>query len=111
MKLRILVCLCLLSISLAAQTAASSANGRRTPSVETKDIKLGEDETGCKDSALLPRIPGCSIIQCDAKDEDTLEMLVGVSTDGSIQKEPMDGASEVIYYLCPSKVGLGNIVK
>jgi outer membrane protein OmpA-like peptidoglycan-associated protein len=111
MKTRFLACLCLLAASLLAQTAAPANARRSAKAADSKDIKLGEDEPGCKDSALLPRIPGCSIIQCDTKDEDTLELQVGVSTDGAVQKESMDGASEVIYYLCPAKVSLGGIVK
>lgn len=114
MKLRILACLWLLTVCLAAQTAATSpvASARRVAKeIENKDIKLGEDEAGCKDSTLLPRVPGCSIIQCDAKEADTIEIQVGVSTDGAVQKEAMDGSSEVIYYLCPSKATLSNIAK
>jgi outer membrane protein OmpA-like peptidoglycan-associated protein len=57
------------------------------------------------------RVAGCSIIQCDRKEADTLEIQVGVSTDGAAQNEAMDGNSEVIYYLCPSKVTLSSIVK
>jgi outer membrane protein OmpA-like peptidoglycan-associated protein len=118
MILRILVSFGLLTVCLAAQTASiattsatASAARRALKDVDAKDIKLGEDEPGCKDSALLPRVAGCSIIQCDNKEADTLEIQVGVSTDGAAQKEAMDGNSEVIYYLCPSKVTLGNIVK
>ena len=92
-------------------TPAAWAARRAGHGLENKEIKLGEDEPGCKDSTLLPRIPGCSIIQCDTKEADTLEIQVGVSTDGAVQKEAMDGASEVIYYLCPSKVTLSNIAK
>lgn len=105
-------------MSMAGQTTVSvqaeppGPGPRRTlKDVDAKDIKLGEDEPGCKDSALLPRVPGCSIIQCDNREEDTLELQIGVSTDGDVQKEAMDGASEVIYYLCPAKVTLGAIVK
>jgi outer membrane protein OmpA-like peptidoglycan-associated protein len=111
MKTRLVACLCLLFAYLPAQTAGSPETRRSSKATEAKDIKLGEDEPGCKDSTLLLRIPGCSIIQCDTKDEDTLELQVGVSTDGVVQKESMDGASEVIYYLCPAKVSLAGIVK
>lgn len=119
MKSRIILAsLFSLTVSLTAQTAAvqaeapaPSAARRSIKDVDTKDIKLGEDEPGCKDSALLPRIPGCSIIQCDAKEEDTLQLQIGVSTDGDVQKESMDGASEVIYYLCPARVSLPSIIK
>jgi len=113
MTLRILAGIGLAALCLTAQTAVTSQPGakRAVRDIESKDIKLGEDEAACKDSALLPRIAGCSIIQCDSKESDTLEIQVGVSTDGAVQKEPMDGSSEVIYYLCPSKVTLSNIAK
>jgi outer membrane protein OmpA-like peptidoglycan-associated protein len=111
MTFRTFACLGLFAVCLAAQNAAPPAARRSPKDLESKDIKLGEDEPGCKDSALLQRIPGCSIIQCDVKDSDTLEIQVGMSTDGAVQKESMDGASEIIYYLCPSKVTLPHIAK
>ena len=116
MPFRFVACLGLLTIGLGAQTTtvanATTPPARRSvKDIDTKEIKLGEDESGCKDSAILPRIAGCSIIQCDNKESDTLELQVGVNTDGAVQKEGMDGNSEVIYYLCPSKVSLGSIVK
>jgi outer membrane protein OmpA-like peptidoglycan-associated protein len=119
MKFRILACLALLTACLSAQTAAVTVSAtdstgptrRSIKDLDNKEIKLGEDEPGCKDTTILPRIPGCSIIQCDNKDTDTLEIQVGVSTDGAVQKEVMDGNSEVIYYLCPARVTLSNIVK
>jgi outer membrane protein OmpA-like peptidoglycan-associated protein len=111
MSFRILACLGLFAVCLAAQNAPSPAARRSPKELESKDIKLGEDEPGCKDSALLARVPGCSIIQCDTKETDTLEIQVGMSTDGAVQKESMDGATEVIYYLCPSKVSLPHITK
>lgn len=111
MIFRLAASLGLFALCLVAQNAASPAARHSPKDLETKDMKLGEDEAGCKDSALLQRVPGCSIIQCDAKDGDTLEIQVGASTDGAVQKESMDGATEVIYYLCPSKVTLAHIAK
>lgn len=114
MKLRLLTCLSFLAISLAAPSlfAQSAAPAKRVvKDTDPKDIKLGEDEPGCKDSILMPRLPGCSIIQCDSKESDTLTIQVGVSPEGVIQKELMDGSSEVIYYLCPAKTTLSQIVK
>jgi OmpA-OmpF porin, OOP family len=109
MTIRLLLSLSVFAFSLAAQTAPA------TPLRLIKDldieIKLGEDEPGCKDSALTPRLPGCSIIQCDTKETDTRELVVGASTEGVIQKELMEGPSEVLYYLCPSKLSLNSIVK
>jgi outer membrane protein OmpA-like peptidoglycan-associated protein len=114
MKYRILACIGILSLSLAAQNNSSPAVRRASNAPlesDNKDIKLGEDEVGCKDSGLLARFPGCSIIQCDTKESGNLELQVGVSSEGVIQKELMEGPSEVIYYLCPAKTSLSNIVK
>jgi outer membrane protein OmpA-like peptidoglycan-associated protein len=118
MTFRFIACFGLLMVCVGAQTTTvvASANPtgparRALKDVDAKEIKLGEDEPGCKDSSLLSRVAGCSIIQCDSKEADTLEIQVGVSTDGAVQKEGMDGNSEVIYYLCPSKVSLGSIIK
>ena len=113
MTYRIFACVALCAAVLMAQSGSSSS-GRRAadaPKELDKDIKLGEDEAGCKDSTLLARVTGCSIIQCDAKESSTLEFQVGVGTDGVIQKEVMEGPAEIVYYLCPSKVSLSNVVK
>ena len=78
---------------------------------DSKEIRLGEDEEGCKDSLLLPRIPGCSIIQCDRKESASFDIHIGASTEGEPQKEMMEGPAEVIYYLCPARITLPQIVK
>lgn len=102
--------LCVLPAQLAAQVVTPPAPRRPVKEIET--IKLGEDETGCKDSALLARIPGCSIIQCDSKSEaEGIEIQIGTTPDGLIQKEAMDGAAETIYYLCPSRLTASSIIK
>ena len=76
------------------------------------DIKLGTDEPGCKDSALLARITGCSIIQCDSKmDAENVKIAGGVAADGTSQDEVLDGAMETIYYLCPAKISVNSVVK
>jgi outer membrane protein OmpA-like peptidoglycan-associated protein len=110
MTCRLLVSLSVLALSLTAQNAIVPS--RPFPKdLDNKDIKLGEDEPGCKDSAQLPRIAGCSIIQCDTRETSTLEIMVGASTEGVIQKELMEGPNEILYYLCPSKLALASIVK
>jgi outer membrane protein OmpA-like peptidoglycan-associated protein len=113
---RTLVSICILAVSLNAQApaarkaAAAKTTAPAAPDTD-KEIKLGEDEPGCKDSTLIARIPGCSIIQCDTKEMDSIDIQVGASLDGVVQKENMDGASEVIYYLCPVKMTPANIAK
>jgi flagellar motor protein MotB len=86
---------------------------RRPPKKDEveKEIKLGEDEAGCKDSELIPRIPGCNIIQCDKKDAEDHEIQIGTSQDGVAQKEAMDGELEVTYYLCPARMTLPMLIK
>jgi outer membrane protein OmpA-like peptidoglycan-associated protein len=96
---------------LCAQETPPAARKLATGLKEPEKIKLGEDEPGCKDSALVTRVPGCSIIQCDTKEADGLELQVGALADGGIQKESMDGAAEIIYYLCPTRLTLPMIAK
>jgi outer membrane protein OmpA-like peptidoglycan-associated protein len=110
MTIPIVASLSVFAFTLAAQALLPTAPARAGKDLE-REIKLGEDEPGCKDSALLPRLTGCSIIQCDTKEMDTREIVVGASTEGVIQKEQMEGPSEVIYYLCPAKLSLGSITK
>ncbi len=97
--------------SLAAQVVPPTAKHVAGKDALPEKIKLGEDEAGCKDSPLLARIPGCSIIQCESKEADGLEIQVGATPDGAIQKEAMDGTAEIIYYLCPARITLPQIVK
>jgi outer membrane protein OmpA-like peptidoglycan-associated protein len=103
----------LLGSGLLAAQVTTPAGPRRAGSgnKEPEKIKLGEDEPGCKDSTLLARLPGCSIIQCDIKEADGLEIQVGALQDGSIQKESMDGSAEILYYLCPARITLPQIAK
>jgi outer membrane protein OmpA-like peptidoglycan-associated protein len=86
---------------------------RRRPVAEPelKEMKITEDEPGCKDSSLLSRVAGCSILQCDTKENETIEMQTGHSLESGIAKESLDGPAEVIYYLCPSRVSHTQIIK
>lgn len=100
-----------LAVCISAASAQPASSSKRAVADDSKEIRLGEDEPGCKDSALLARLPACSIIQCDSKENATAELHIGASTEGVVQKEPMEGPTEVIYYLCPTKTSPGNIVK
>lgn len=104
-------CLLIGSGILCAQVTPPGVRKASITGKEPEKIKLGEDEPGCKDSSLVPRVPGCSIIQCDSKETDGLEIQVGALADGSIQKESMDGGAEIIYYLCPTRITLPQIAK
>lgn len=107
--LLLFTCTCTTFCSLQAQVGAANKVAGKDIDHE---IKLGEDEPGCKDSALLSRIPGCSIIQCDVKAEaEGIEIQVGATQDGAPQKEAMDGSVETLYYLCPNRVTVGQITK
>ena len=110
-KFLMLGCLLICYGSLAAQITPPATKHVVGKDALPEKIKLGEDEPGCKDSALMPRIPGCSIIQCDNKEADGLDIQVGALPDGTIQKESMDGTAEIVYYLCPARITLPQIVK
>jgi outer membrane protein OmpA-like peptidoglycan-associated protein len=71
---------------------------------------VGADEPGCKDSALLQRVAGCSILQCEADTATTAEVITALNLEGVSKKEEFEGAAETIYYLCPSKVTHASIV-
>lgn len=79
--------------------------------MDAREIKLGEDEPGCQDPELLPRLAGCNVIQCTKKDYDSVELHVAAGADGDAQREVADGASEILYYLCPGKLKPDNIAK
>ena len=115
-RLRLLV----ICVSAALANAAPGSTSKEThvnpaqrivKELESKEIKLGEDEPGCKDPALLPRFPGCSVIQCNTREYDTLELQVGATGDGDPQREVVDGSSEIVYYLCPARLKLEQIVR
>ncbi|HYZ86085.1 MAG TPA: OmpA family protein [Bryobacteraceae bacterium] len=78
---------------------------------ELKALDVGEDEPGCKDSTLLPRVAGCSILQCGSKADEPVELAIGLESDGEVRKAQADGDSEMVYYLCPTKVTHQTIVK
>ena len=86
--------------------ASASPQGSRRVS----GVHGGADEPGCKDSLLLPRVAGCSILQCSSNAEDTVDIHIGVDSEGTVKKDDLTGASEVIYYLCPAKVSHASII-
>jgi outer membrane protein OmpA-like peptidoglycan-associated protein len=72
--------------------------------------QVPEDEVGCKDSALLARVPGCKILQCKTKAEDSVDLTIGGTAEGLPKAVEVDGASEVIYYLCNAKAATVEVV-
>jgi outer membrane protein OmpA-like peptidoglycan-associated protein len=93
-----------------------SAQGFRPPTVPRpkptalQAFTVGVDEPGCKDSALVPRVAGCSILQCDADPATTSEIITAVDAEGVSTKDDLSGATETLYYLCPTKVTHASIV-
>jgi outer membrane protein OmpA-like peptidoglycan-associated protein len=105
--LRLIATALLCAGSLAAQISVKDALAELDP----KEIRLGEDEPGCKDTVLVARLTGCNIIQCTTKEYDAIDMQVGATADGAAQTEVADGSSEVLYYLCPGKLSPSTIAK
>lgn len=81
----------------------ASAQMKPAPKPGAAAITATEDEAGCKDSALLARVPGCKILQCSAKPEDAVDVTIGGTLETGPKTVEVDGASEVIYYLCNAK--------
>jgi OmpA-OmpF porin, OOP family len=100
-------CICSLAISpvLAQSPVRRPANAAAASiAAQPKAIAVTEDEPGCKDSPLLPRVPGCNIMQCGSKSEDSVDLAVAATPEGEPRKVEVDGSSETIYYLCNAKV-------
>jgi OmpA-OmpF porin, OOP family len=89
----------------------STQHRRPSKEAELKEMKITEDEPGCKDSALMSRVAGCSILQCDTEESDTVELQTGNTPENGIRNESLDGPTEVIYYLCPSKISHAQIIR
>jgi outer membrane protein OmpA-like peptidoglycan-associated protein len=67
-----------------------------------------EDAEGCKDSALMTRMKGCSIRSCDTKDFDS----AAIRTDRDDDKaKSVEGAVETLIYQCPDNVSFLAIVR
>lgn len=96
-------------VSFAAEVTGNSLKDLKE--LDAKEIKLGEDEPGCKDPGLLPRLQGCNIIQCGSKANESLEIQTGASPEGAPSKEVAEGQTEILYYLCPAKLTSTSIVK
>lgn len=100
------------TITLAAQSASVVATVEpRTAPIPKKAFTIGVDEPGCKDSALVARVQGCSILQCVTEADDSTEIPVRAEADGGMKKEEIDGASETLYYLCPATTTQSSIIK
>ena len=58
----------------------------------------GVDEEGCKESALLSRMPGCGIYECVKKDFDAFDVVVNKAGE----MKNLEGAGEQLKLICPA---------
>ena len=70
------------------------------------------DAEGCRDLPVLPRIAGCEIRECHARDYDEAELQSGpVDRSGDFPKAFVDGQLAVVTYTCPVSRGLADIAR
>ncbi|OFW43675.1 MAG: hypothetical protein A3J29_14440 [Acidobacteria bacterium RIFCSPLOWO2_12_FULL_67_14b] len=60
----------------------------------------GVDEDGCKESALLSRMPGCGIYECAKKDFDVAELVINKDAG----TESVEGEIESLKLVCPANL-------
>src|SRR6266536_1450801 len=65
---------------------------------------LGQDAEGCKDSKLMTRFRGCTIVECKASEFDAAQMLTGFKPTGEEAFKEVEGALEEITYECPETI-------
>ena len=70
------------------------------------------DAAGCHDLALLPRLSGCTIRECRARDYDEAELQSGpVDASREFPRAFVDGQLSVVTYACPSSLRLSEIAR
>src|SRR5258708_935058 len=70
------------------------------------------DASGCHDLSVLPRLAGCTIRECRARDYDEAELQSGpVDASGEFPKAFVDGQLAVVTYACPASLRLAEIVR
>ena len=70
------------------------------------------DAEGCRDLPILPRIAGCEIRECRARDYDEAELQSGpVDHSGDFPKAFVDGQLAVVTYACPGSVRLAELAR
>lgn len=67
------------------------------------------DAEGCKDSSLMTRMPGCTIIECETKEFDAAELWNGSYSDEGSHMKRLEGQVEKLRYLCPARLSLLQI--
>src|ERR1043165_7871736 len=70
------------------------------------------DAEGCRDLPILPRLTGCEIRECRARDYDEAELPPGpVAGSGDFPKSFVDGRLGVVTYTCPASLRLADIAR
>jgi OOP family OmpA-OmpF porin len=69
------------------------------------------DAEGCKDSAVLSRMPGCRIAECDVKDFDAVEVQVGPQGESGFPMKRLEGRKEILTYVCGENVSSLQLVR
>ena len=70
------------------------------------------DAEGCRDLPILPRITGCEIRECRARDYDEAELQSGpVDRSGDFPKAFVDGQLAVVTYVCPGSARLADLAR
>jgi TonB family protein len=65
------------------------------------------DTEGCTDVKLLPRLEGCVIQECSARQHDSFEAAGTDTTDGSAA--PLDANINALTYSCPASMDLQRV--
>lgn len=60
----------------------------------------GVDESDCKESALVSRMPGCGIFECTKKDFDGAELVISKDAE----KQSVEGNLESLKMVCPANL-------
>lgn len=60
----------------------------------------GVDTEGCKESALLSRMPGCGIWACEKKDFEAYEVVINKAGE----RKSLEGAGEELKLVCPANM-------
>jgi len=58
----------------------------------------GVDENDCKESALISRLPGCGVYECEKKDFDAYDLVINKAGD----TKNLEGSGERFKFICPT---------
>jgi hypothetical protein len=70
------------------------------------------DAEGCRDPAVLARLPGCSIRECTHRDYDEAELQSGaLDAGGEFPRKLIEGQLSVLTYVCPKPDDPGTLTR